>query len=61
MHVSPRLEASMLTMERSVGDATPYGVPVEGNSGDRGSSMGLGGKAEVYRINGEEFTKEEWF
>ena len=39
---------------------TPFGVPMEGNPRDRGSSMGLGGLEEVYRINEEEVTKEEW-
>ena len=54
--VSPRME-----MERSVGVVTPSGVPVEGNPRDRGSYVGVGGPEEIYRINGEEFTKEEWF
>ena len=39
---------------------TPYGVPIEVTLGDKGSSVGLGGPKEVYQINGEEVTKEEW-
>ena len=56
--VSPRMEASVSTVKRSVGAVTPSGVLVEGNPRDRGSSMGLGGPKEVYGINGEEVTKE---
>ena len=50
----------MSTMERSVGFAKPYVVLVEGTIGYRGSSLGLCGLEEVYRINREEVTKEEW-
>ena len=55
----PRLEASVSTMERSVGAVTPYGVLVEGTLRDRDSYVGLGRTKEVYQINEEEFTKEE--
>ena len=48
-------------MERSVGAVTPSGVPVEGTPGDRGIYVGVGGPEEVYGINGEKLTKEEWF
>ena len=41
--ISPRSEASVSTVERTIGVATPYGVPVEGTPGDRGSFLGLGG------------------
>ena len=39
---------------------TPSGVPMEGNPGYRGISVGLGGPKELYRINREEVTKKEW-
>ena len=29
IHVSPRMEASVSTVERTVGAVTPYGVPME--------------------------------
>ena len=45
-------------MERSVGAATPSGVPIEGTLGDRDSSVRVGGPKELYRINDEEVTKE---
>ena len=45
-------------MERSVRATTTFGARVEGTPGDRGSSVGLGGPEEVYRIDGEEVTKE---
>ena len=47
-------------MERSLGDATPFGVHVEGTLGDRGSYVGVGGPEVVYGINDEKITKEEW-
>ena len=59
--IPPRLESLVLTVERPVGVTTPSGGPMERTLGDRGSSMGAGGPKEVYRINGEEVTKEEWF
>ena len=48
----------MSTVEKTIGDATPFGVPVEGTPGDKGSFVGVGGPEEVYGINGEEVTKE---
>ena len=45
-------------MDRSLGATTPFGVPVEENPGDRGSSVGVGGPEEVYGINSEEVSKE---
>ena len=58
--VTPRLEASVSTVEKTVGATTPFGVPVEENPGDRGSSVGVGGPEEVYGINGEEVSKEDY-
>ena len=40
--LSLRMEASISTVERTVGFATPSGIPVEGNIGDRGIYVGLG-------------------
>ena len=40
----------MSTVERTIGVAIPSSVPMEENSGDRGSSMGIGGQEEVYQI-----------
>ena len=57
--ISPRMEAS-ITMEILVGAATPFGVPLDGTPGDRGSFVGVGGPEEVYRIDCEEFAKEKW-
>ena len=50
----------MSTMQRTVGAVTPSVVLVEGTLGDRGIFVGFGGPKEVYQINGEEVTKEEW-
>ena len=47
-------------MERSVRAATTSSVRVEGTPGDRGIFVGVGGPEEVYGINGEKLTKEEW-
>ena len=58
--VSPRLEASLSTVERTMRAATPSSIRVEGTLGDRGSSVGLGGPDEVYQIDREELKKEEW-
>ena len=48
----------MSTVHRLLGAATPFGVPMDKTTGDRGSFVGVGGREEVYRINGEEVTKE---
>ena len=50
----------MSTVKRLTGVATPSGSPVEWTPGDRERFVGAGGPEEVYRINGEEVTKEEW-
>ena len=57
IHVSPKMEESVSTVERLVGTATPSSVHVEGTPRDGGSSMGVGELEEVYQINEEEVTK----
>ena len=47
-------------VERPVGARTPSGGPVERTRGDMRIYVGEGGPKEIYRINGEEVTKEEW-
>ena len=58
--VTPRLEASVSTVEKTIGSATVSGVPEEGIPRDKGSSMGASGSEVVYHIDGKEVTKEEW-
>ena len=50
----------MSKVEKTLGAATPSGVPVEGTPGDRVSSLGAGRLEVVYHIDGKEVTKEEW-
>ena len=54
------MEELVKTVERSVGAVTPFGVPVEGTPGDRGSSVEVGRLEEIYGINGVEVTKEDY-
>ena len=58
-HVSPKLEASMSTVERIVGAAKPSGVHVEKTPGDRDIFVGIGGPKKVYQIDRNKVTKEE--
>ena len=60
IHVPPRLESSVSTMDKSVGATAPPGSPAKCTPKDRGNYVGVGGPKEVYQINGQEVTKEEW-
>ena len=59
-HVSPRLETLVSTMERTLGATTPSGVLREENPKYRGSFVGIGGPEEIYQIDRNEVTKQEW-
>ena len=54
--VTPRVAASVSTVENIGGAATPFGVPTDE---DRASALGSD-REVVFHINGKEVTKEEW-
>ena len=58
-HVSPRMEASLSMVEKTIGATTQYSVTMDEILGDRGSFVGLGGPEEFYQIDRKEVTKEE--
>ena len=57
--ISPRVEASVSKVEKTVGSATPSTVPVEGILGYRSSYVGAGGPEVVYHIDEKEVTEED--
>ena len=55
--VTPRVAASVSTMENTRGAATPSDIPAEE---DRVSTTGLADQYLIYHINGKVVTGEEW-